>query len=163
MSELRTQLVGLGSSENGNGPCGSNNGGIYGSTYEQFTNAMVKHVSDQVTNALRTRGYYVIVPDDKVAHVITEVYKNHSPNVGDIYSRFIIDGLGQRDDMRMIADKSIEIIVSQISNEFDMQKQNQSFSVWNQVLGTQNPQGIRQHSPIKLNGKRRTNLFWMRY
>ncbi len=154
MSEIRRQLVGL----------GGDNGGVYGTTYAQFNNNMVKYVSQMVSNVLKQRGYNVIVPDDKIVHVITEVYKNQTPQVGDIYSRFIIDGIGgrERNDLTMILDKSIEIITSQISNEFDMAKTNEQFNVWNtNILGETNPLGIRSYPPIKLNKKTyNRNAIW---
>lgn len=157
MSELRRQLSGL----------GGDNGGIFGTTYSQFNDSMVKYVSGMVSDVLKRRGYNVIVPDDKIVHVMTEVYKTQTPQVGDIHSRFIIDGIGGRDrnDLTMILDKSIEIITSQITDEFDMIKQNQSFSVWNQILGDSNPLGIRRHPPIKLSNRGRDyNAIWnMKY
>ena len=154
MSELRRQLVGL----------GGDNGGVFGSTYAQFNNNMVKYVSQTITNVLKQRGYNVIVPDDKIVHVMTEVYKNQTPQVGDIYSRFIIDGIGgrERNDLQMILDKSIEIITNQITNEFDMAKNNEQFNVWNTiVLGETNPLGIRPYPPIKLDNKSfNRNAIW---
>lgn len=146
MSELRTQLVGLG---------GGDNGGVYGTTYAQFNDNMVKYVSGMVTDVLKRRGYNVIVPDDKIVHVMTEVYKNQYPQIGDIFSIFTMDGIGgrERNDLQMILEKSIEIITSQITDEFDTVKNNQSFSVWNQILGEQNAHGIRRYPPIKLSNR----------
>jgi len=157
MSEMRRQLSGL----------GGDNGGIYGTTYAQFNDNMIKYVSGMVTDVLKRSGYNVIVPDDKIVHVITEVYKNNYPNTGDIYTRFIMDGIGgsKRDDIDQILDKSIEIITSQIRDEFDMIKNNQCYSVWNQILGEQNPLGIRRYPPIKLCMRGRDyNAIWnMKY
>lgn len=157
MSELRRQLAGL----------GGGNGGVYGTDYAQFNDNMVRYVSDMVTSVLRSRGYNVIVPNESIVHILTEVYKNQTPQVGDIYSRFIIDGIGnrQRNDLQMILDKSIEIITSQITDEFDMVRNNQQFSVWNQVLGSQNPLGIQRFSKIKLanRGWNKSSIWNMKY
>ena len=157
MYELRLQYAGLGGVD----------GGVYGSTYAQFNETMVRTVSSIITEVLKRNGYNVIVPDDKIIHVMTEVYKNQYPAVGDMYTMFIMDGVGgrQRNDINMILEKTIEIITSQIINEFDMARQNQSFSVWNQViLGEGNPLGIRAFPPIKLNKKTYDrNLIHMKY
>lgn len=159
MSELRRQLVGLG---------GDDSGGIYGTTYAQFNQNMINYVSGMVTSVLKERGYNVIVPDSSIVHVLTEVYKNQYPRVGDIHTRFIIDGIGGRDrnDLEMIIKKTIEIITSQITDEFDTIKNNQQFSVWNQVvLGETNPHGIRPYAPLKLSnrGYNKTAIWNMKY
>lgn len=161
MSELRLQLSGLGGSN-------ESNGGIYGTNYAQFTDEMVRYVSGMVTEVLKRSGYNVIVPDDKIVHVMTEVYKNQSPGgLGDIYSRFIIDGIGgqPRDDIEQILDKTIEIITSQVRDTFDSAKINQQYSVWNStILDENNALGIRRYSKIKLRNRGYdTNLVHMRY
>lgn len=148
MEELKLQHVGLGEF----------------SRADWFGKDMVDYVSKMVTSVLKKSGYNVIVPDDKIVHVMTEVYKNQVPETGDIHSRFIIGDIVDRRDYAMeIINKTIEIITSQIRDEFDTVKQNKSFSKWNsEVLGEQNVLGIRRHAPIKLNrkGYNKNLTFW---
>lgn len=106
----------------------------------------------------------IVVPLQTISNVMSQVYKSNDPNVGDIYSRHIIDTEIHRNDIRDIVDRTINIIVTQIRNEYEQQKQNNQLTIWNTLYGDFNSQGLRQHPPIKLSNRRSNRMqFNMNY
>ena len=107
----------------------------------------------------------IIVSFDVIGNVLSQCYESHRPPVGDIYSRYIqwdIDS--HRDDVRDIVDRTIEIIVRQIRNEYETEENNKKLTIWNTVYGDFNQVGLRQHPPIKLRNRRSNRMmFNMKY
>ena len=107
----------------------------------------------------------IIVSLDVIGNVLSECYDSHRPPVGDIYSRYIqwdIDS--NRDDIRDIVDRAIEIIVRQIRTEYETEEQNKKLTIWNTVYGDFNQVGLRQHPPIKVRHRRSDRMqFNMNY
>lgn len=110
-------------------------------------------------------GRPIIVPFNIIGNVMSQVQETHRPQVGNIYSRYILpDSAEQRNDIRDIVDRTIEIVVTQIRNEYEMIEQNKKLTAWNSLLGDFNTQGLRAHAPIKLRKKRPSVFqFHMRY
>lgn len=93
----------------------------------------------------------IIVPVDKIASVMNSVYDSHRPQIGDIYSRFILPEMtDKRNDIRDIIDRTIEIITSTIRNEYEIIENNKKLTVWNTLYGDFNKEGLRAHAPIKI-------------
>lgn len=93
----------------------------------------------------------IIVPIDKITHVMNSVYDSHRPQIGDIYSRFILPEMSdRRNDIRDIIDRTIEIITSTIRNEYEIIENNRKLTVWNTLYGDFNKEGLRAHAPIKI-------------
>ena len=122
-------------------------------------NQMQQKISE-LLQGVEPSGKTIIVPLDKIGHILSQVYATQRPPVGDIYSRYIQSGIeDRRNDVREIIDKSINIIVTQIKDEFETIENNKKLTVWTTVLGDFNENGLRAHSQIKLN-KRRVPSMW---
>jgi len=119
-----------------------------------FTQEHLLKMQYKITQLLEGVDKYkrpIIVPLETIASVMNEVVYNNSPIVGDIYSRYILPDIeASRNDFRDVVDRTIEIIVSNIKNEYLMIECNQKLTVWNSLLGDFNKQGIRAHSNIKI-------------
>jgi hypothetical protein len=111
-----------------------------------------KHISNLLLN------YYpngLIVPTKIIGDVLYSCYQNYTPQVGDIYSRYIQPSeVNERRDRAQIIDQCINIIVSQIKDEYDTMKKNEKLTVWDTILGEFNNQGLRAHPPIKVRNRR---------
>jgi hypothetical protein len=122
-----------------------------------FSNSTLDLISNEVSDALRgvdPEGRRIIVPNDKIANVLSSVYQNGTrTDIGSIYSTFTIPDLQSRNDIRNIINQTINIVVSAIKNEIEITENNKKLSVWNTVLGDFNTQGLRQYAPIKLRTK----------
>ena len=71
--------------------------------------------------------------------------------LGDIYSRYIISGIEEtRNDTRDIIDRAIEVIVSQIRTEKEVEENNKKLTIWTTLYGDFNAHGLRQTPPIKV-------------
>lgn len=120
-----------------------------------FSQANMDYLSATITDALRgvdPQGRKIIVPDDKIANVLSTVYKYGTRcNVGDIYTRYNIEPIATRNDIKDINNQTINIVVSAIRDELEMTENNKKLSIWDQqLLGDFNRQGLRAHAPIKI-------------
>jgi hypothetical protein len=96
----------------------------------------------------------IIVPLDTIGNVLYQCYETNTPRVGDIYSRYIqSENSLQRNDIETIQKRAINIIVTQIRNEYGMAENNQKLTIWSTLYGDFNDQGLRSHPPIKLRNK----------
>ena len=110
-------------------------------------------------------GRPIIVPLETIGSVLFQCYETNNPKVGDIYSRYIqADIESRRNDVRDIVDRTINIIVSQIRNEYEMAANNRKLTVWNTLYGDFNKEGLRAHPPIKVRKRRSERMqFHMNY
>ncbi|MBL4898481.1 MAG: hypothetical protein JKX76_02410 [Colwellia sp.] len=137
-------------------------------TSAYFSDSMVSVISKQITEILmgvHPSGRPIEVPDTSISHVMSEVFNAHTPQVGDIHSRFIIEGGNDaRNDITTMIDRTIEIITSQIRDSYEIEEQNSKLNIWTTVLGDFNEHGLRSHPKIKLKERRPTSFqFHMRY
>jgi hypothetical protein len=119
----------------------------------------------QLLEGLRSDGRQIIVPVSTIGNVMSQVYETHRPQVGDIYSRYIQEDVeSERNDNRDIVDRTIEIVVTQIRNEYEIAQNNNKLTIWSTLYGDFNKQGLRAHPPIKIR-KRRSDrmMFHMNY
>jgi hypothetical protein len=119
-----------------------------------FSKKVVDFISQTVSDVLDrvdAKGRRIIVPDDKICHVISSCYMNSQrPPVGDIFTRYNIPPEEPSDIYNEIIRRTIEIITSTVRNELEMEAHNEQLSVWDTVLGDFNKQGLRSHSQIKI-------------
>jgi hypothetical protein len=123
-------------------------------------------IQKKITELLRgvdPKGRPIIVPIKTISSVLSECYQSNSPVVGDIHSRFIIEGESTRNDCVEIVDRTIQIIVSQIRNEIETVENNNKLTIWNSLYGDFNKHGLRGHSGIKLNKRRPSLGFYWNY
>ena len=123
-----------------------------------FSQQNMDYLSATISDALRgvdPQNRKIIIPDDKIANVLSTVYKYGTrANVGDIHSRYIVGPIETRNDIKDINNQTINIIVSAIRDEVQMTEQNKNLSVWDAaLLGDFNRQGLRAHAPIKIRKK----------
>lgn len=130
-----------------------------------FSQKNMDYLSSTISDALRgvdPQNRRIIIPDDKIANVLSTVYKYGTrTNIGDIHGRMIVGTIGTRNDIKDINNQTINIIVSSIRDEVEMSQQNKSLSVWNaQLLGDFSKVGIRAHAPIKIRKKKWQSMYF---
>lgn len=119
-----------------------------------FTNSTIKYISKKVTeNLMGLEDKPIIVTNDKISHVMSQVYQNIRPKTGDIYSRYIIPDDGSIDIFQELVYNTIEIITNAIRTEVEIITNNKKLSIWSTVYGSFNPHNLRQHAPIKILNK----------
>ncbi len=121
-----------------------------------FTEDTIRNISKQITKltlGVDKDNRPIVVPDETICSVMSNVYDSRQPEVGDIHTRYIIPKSGPVNQVQVMIDRTIEIITSQIKNEFGMRQWNESLSIWDTVLGDFNSAGLRRHSQIKIRRK----------
>ncbi len=110
-------------------------------------------------------GRPIVVPIETISNVLFQCFESNKPQVGDIYSRYIQgETESHRNDVRDIVDRAINIIVNQITTEYEMITNNQKLTVWNTLYGDFNKEGLRAHPPIKIRKRRSERMqFNMNY
>ena len=96
----------------------------------------------------------IIVPDKTICDVMSGVYENYRPETGDIYGRYNVPKARETNHVQRMIDQVINIITTHIKDTLDMEKCNESLSIWTTVLGDFNEHGLRSHSKIKLRENR---------
>lgn len=125
----------------------------------------LKRYQTRITELLRgvhPEGRPIIVPVETIEHVIFKCYESYRPQVGSIYSRHI--QMSERSDIENIVEDAVSRIVSQIRNEYESVRHNNSLTIWTSMYGDFNAHGLRAHPPIKVreNSNRRMQ-FHMNY
>jgi hypothetical protein len=127
-----------------------------------FEESTLRYIGEKVKNItfkseLRTP---VNVPNDRIKEVLESVFTHFRPNTGDIHTRYVINNTNQYKFINYCTDiikQTIDIIVNDIQNHFEIVKNNNTFSVWNTLSGV-NSRGLRHFAPIKLNERRAAPL-----
>lgn len=122
-----------------------------------FSKENIDAVSRKITQLLQgvhPQNRPILVPNSTIASVMSNVYTSRNPIVGDIYSRYIVVNENIRNDNAEIVDRTIEIIVNQIRNDYEMAENNNKLTIWNSIYGEGvNDVGLRQFPPIKIREK----------
>lgn len=119
-----------------------------------FTNKTVKVIQEKVSNYLQgvsSNGSRIMPSKNVVVTALNGVFQNHIPRIGDIYGRYLVVDQTIQNDYGYIVDKTISLLIRGIKTDLEMAEQNYKLNIWDSVLlGDDNPQGLRQHSSIKL-------------
>lgn len=131
---------------------------------ELFSCETVDTISRKITELTMGIGENdrpIIVPVSSICSVMSDVYINQRPKVGDIYSRYIIPDSGPRNDVQEIIQKTIEIIYSNIKTSLGMEKCNSRLTIWDSVLG-ENRLGMNPipHGFAKIKHKKPMSMFF---
>jgi hypothetical protein len=122
-----------------------------------FSEENLKTMQKAITRALDgvdPEGRNIIVGLENIASVMSSVYRfSTRPNIGDIHTRYIIPQAELRCDIRSIINQTINIIVSNIKNQTEMETNNKKLTVWSTLYGDFNKEGLRSHAPIKIRRK----------
>ena len=122
-----------------------------------FSEENLQNMSDTITRSLDgvdPQGRSIRVSPENIARVLSNVYRfGTRTQIGDIHSRFIVPPSELRCDLRNIVNQALNIIITQIRNQTEMETYNKSLTVWTTVLGDFNEHGLRGHAPIKIRRK----------
>lgn len=114
-------------------------------------------MSETITRALDgvdPQGRKIVIDHERIAQVLSNVYRfGTRTNIGDIHSRFIVPPSELRCDLRSIVNQALNIIITQIRNQIEMETHNKSLTVWTTLLGDFNEHGLRAHAPLKIKRK----------
>lgn len=119
--------------------------------------------------AEKSRQYHpenrpILVSLDNIGSVLFQCYQSNNPNVGDIYSRFIMDNTElQRQDITQIIQRTINVILHHINALYTTRQCNEKLTIWNSLYGDFNNVGLRSHSNIKIRKNKIPFQFHMRY
>lgn len=131
-----------------------------------FSPQTIQYLSAEITlllEGVEPCGKKIVVTDDVIGNVLSDVYNAYTPEIGDIFTRYNIVR-DKRSDFREILNRVLQIIVGNTKTEYEMKKCNDKLSIWNTVLGDFNENGLRSHPPIKLRNKRpQSMMFNMNY
>jgi hypothetical protein len=134
-----------------------------------YSTENINYISKTVSDLLEgvdPKGRRIIIPDNVICNVMSQVQNMYKPHVGDIYTRYNIStqDLSSNSTISNYNSRVIEIIVSDVRTSTAIEENNKKLTVWSSLYGNFNKQGLRQHSPIKLQQKRPTPFqFHMRY
>lgn len=104
----------------------------------------------------------IVVPKSTIRGVLDSIYADHTPAVGDMFTR-TYHRHKRRNDIHEIIDKTIEHIVSSVRNTLEMEQHNSTLDKFDTVLGDFNRHGLRSHSKIKIRENRLPFQINMRY
>jgi len=123
--------------------------------FSRDTVRMIQTKVTQLTRGVDPHNRPIVVPEDKILHVMDAIYNTFRPPTGDIYSRYNVPtGTTSESYVQSMIDQTIEIVVSDIRISLGTEQQNEKLSAWTTVLGDFNDQGLRSYAPIKLKVRR---------
>ena len=126
-----------------------------------FSKTTVDFISKEITDAtldVDERKRKIILPDDKILHLMNSVYLSYNPPQG-----FDTNWSPQQYYDSLI-NQVIYQAVFDITNVLGREQCVQKYSVWDSVLGDYNRRGLRGYAPIKLRERRPNTMeFNMKY
>ena len=132
--------------------------------YSPTTVNLISQKVSELTKGVDHLNRKIIVPYDTICQVIDGIYQVYRPPRGDIHTRYHIPNMEQDNVVQSIIDQTIELIVTNIRNEYDINKNNEKLSAWVQVLGDFNTNGLRSHDVLKIKERRANTMqFNMNY
>jgi len=98
-----------------------------------FSDENLEALSQAITMALSGVDKYnrnIKVSKDNIASVLSNAYRfGTRQNIGDIHSRFIVPPSELRCDLRSLNNQTIQMIVSQIKNQMEMEENNKKLKI----------------------------------
>lgn len=127
-------------------------------TKELFKTSTINAISARITKALADAkvepdGRSIIVPNKTICSVLSDVYSTYVPVTGDIATRNVISPAKPDNYVLDIIEQTIQIIVSDVSNNMEMVAHNNTLTVWTTVMGSFNPHGLQAHDKIKIRNR----------
>lgn len=121
-----------------------------------FSQESIDSISKEITSrlrGLREDGRDIVVTDDVITSVLSNIQDTYRVNTGDIFTRYNMVRTPVSDYSYMVA-QTIDVIVNDISDEYQIIKNNMNLTVWTSVLGTENNHRLRSHDIIKIRKRR---------
>jgi hypothetical protein len=132
--------------------------------YSSETTDLISKKVTELTIGIDPKNRNILVSRNVICQVLDSVYSSYKMPVGDIITRYHIPNNEQDDAVQAVIDRTIEILVSSIRDQYGINDANQKLSAWVQLYGDFNQSGLRQYAPIKIKGKRADrNQFNMKY
>jgi hypothetical protein len=126
-----------------------------------FSKNSVDYISAKITEMTKNvdeRGREIIVPDDKILHLMNSVYLSYNPKQG-----FDTEWT-PKEYLDSLIGQTIAQSVFDVKNVLAYEQCVAKYSVWDTVLGEENSRGLRGYAPIKLREKRPNSMeFNMKY
>ena len=130
-----------------------------------FSPQTVQFISSKVTELLM--DFYaggIVVPDDKIIHVMNDVYTSYRPSTGDIFTRYIMTSNENTNSLDELINQVVSIIVTDVKANLTIENKNARLDPWVVLYGSFNKQGLNQTSPITTrDNKPPSALFNMNY
>ena len=114
-----------------------------------FSKENMDRISNTISSELLKAGFKMIVTPRVIGGVMSDIYRKHTPEIGDMYTRYTIPSDLPRNDIANLNDRVVNTIVRTIVNEEEAKKWNESLNVWDTVYGDFNRKGLRAHSIIR--------------
>lgn len=118
-----------------------------------FSNENIGYIQNEIRKQLMSFGHNILVTKDVITNVMSSIFQNRTPVIGDMYTYYNIPQKEIRDDVQNNTERVINTIVSYILDEEDMKKWNYSLNLWDTVYGDFNRKGLRAHPIIKKRDK----------
>ena len=119
-----------------------------------FSHTTLRYISKNVTQNLQgLKSKPIVVTDDAIGHVMSQIYADRLPKIGSIFSRYTIHDDKVVSMFQEMIQRSIELITSTVRDEIEVARNNEKLSVWSTVLGDFNKEGLRGHDQIRVNNK----------
>jgi len=126
-----------------------------------FSKETVDYISERITKLTKgvdERGRDIILPDDKIIHLMNSVYLSYNPKQG------FDQTWTPQEYFNNLVGQTITQSVFDIKNVLAYEQAFAKYTVWDTVLGENNPRGLRSYAPIKLREKRPNSMeFNMNY
>ena len=126
-----------------------------------FSKKTVEYISQEITDAttdVDDRKRIIVLPDDKILHLMNSVYLSYNPPQG--FDTFWTP----QQYYDSLVNQVIYQAVFDITNVLGMEQCMQKYSVWDSVLGDYNRRGLRGYAPIKVRERRPNAMeFNMKY
>lgn len=122
-----------------------------------FSDENLDNISKEITRnlrGLRSDGRDIVVSRNVILSVLNNITDNYTPQVGDIYTRYSIERLEERNDLAYISLRTVEAVVSYIKLEYETETDNSRFSVWDARLINAQDHNMTHNNTIKLNNRR---------
>jgi hypothetical protein len=142
---------------------------ITGSLNHYFSPETINMISTKITELTRgidPSGRPIIVPNDRICSVMSDVYDGYRPKTQDIYSRYNVPPSAPENMVQDLINRTIEIIYSDIKTSLGTERNNSKLSIWVTRYGEGNPWGLQQVPTgfAKINHRRETRaVFNMNY
>uniref|UniRef100_A0A6C0E2U9 Uncharacterized protein n=1 Tax=viral metagenome TaxID=1070528 RepID=A0A6C0E2U9_9ZZZZ len=126
-----------------------------------FSKNTVDYISKKITSMTKNvdeRGRQIILPDDKILHLMNTVYLSYNPRQG--FDQFWTPN----EYLQSLIGQTITQAVFDIKNVLGYEQCVAKYTVWDTILGDYNNRGMRSYAPIKLKEKRPNSMeFNMHY
>lgn len=126
----------------------SQNNGCIKEFFSPDTIRLISNKVTELTMGVNKDNRPIIVPDNIICSIMSNIQENYRPETGDIYSRYNIPSEGVLNMVQRMIDLTIEVIVNDIRVNLGMDQCNRDLSIWTTVLGNFNKHGLMSHSKI---------------